>query len=76
MKEEESAYGRGDRQARSQARAVIMYYALNPAASSLADQLIVIMSLVMVGMSYQMPVAGGVSAVVREGSWQARFLQG
>ena len=48
---------------------LLAYYALNPAASSLADQLIVIMSLVMVGMSYQMPVAGG----VLKGSGDAKF---
>ena len=36
---------------------LLAYYALNPTASALADQLIVIMSLVMVGMSYQMPVS-------------------
>ena len=35
-------------------------YALRPSAAVLADQLIVIMSLVMVGMSYQMPVGSGV----------------
>ena len=39
---------------------LLAYYALNPAAASLADHLIVIMSLVMVGMSYQMPVSGGI----------------
>ena len=39
---------------------LLAYYALNPAASVLANQLIVIMSLVMVGMSYQMPVSSGV----------------
>ena len=39
---------------------LLAYYALNPAATSLADHLIVIMSLVMVGMSYQMPVSGGI----------------
>lgn len=48
---------------------LLAYYALNPATSSLADQLIVIMSLVMVGMSYQMPVAGG----VLKGSGDAKF---
>ena len=51
---------------------LLAYYALNPAASSLADQLIVIMSLVMVGMSYQMPVSFG---IIRGGG-DTRFVLG
>ena len=48
---------------------LLAYYALNPTASALADQLIVIMSLVMVGMSYQMPVSGG----ILKGSGDSKF---
>ena len=48
---------------------LLAYYALNPTASALADQLIVIMSLVMVGMSYQMPVSGG----ILKGSGDTKF---
>ena len=48
---------------------LLAYYALNPAASVLADHLIVIMSFVMVGMSYQMPVSGG----VLKGSGDTKF---
>ncbi len=48
---------------------LLAYYALNPGASALADQLIVIMSAVMVGMSYQMPVSGG----VLKGSGDSKF---
>ena len=48
---------------------LLSHYALNPSAALLAEQLIVIMSLVMVGMSYQMPVSGG----VLRGSGDAKF---
>ena len=48
---------------------LLAYYALNPTASALADQLIVVMSLVMVGMSYQMPVSGG----ILKGSGDSKF---
>lgn len=50
-------------------RALLSYYALNPTASALADTLIIIMSFVMVGMSYQMPVSGG----VLKGSGDTKF---
>ena len=53
----------------SRVRSDARYYALNPTASALADQLIVIMSLVMVGMSYQMPVSGG----ILKGSGDSKF---
>ena len=48
---------------------LLAHYVLNPTAAVLADQLIVIMSLVMVGMSYQMPVSGG----VLKGSGDSKF---
>ena len=40
--------------------ALLSYYKLNETAAILADQLIVIMAAVMVGMSYQMPVGSGI----------------
>lgn len=49
--------------------ALLSHYRLNETAAVLADQLIVIMSLVMVGMSYQMPVGSG---IIR-GSGDAKF---
>lgn len=49
---------------------LLAYYALTPETSALADQLIVIMSLVMVGMSYQMPVSSG----ILKGSGDSEFM--
>ena len=40
--------------------ALLSYYKLNETAAILANQLIVIMAAVMVGMSYQMPVGSGI----------------
>ena len=40
--------------------ALLSHYKLNASAAVLADQLIVIMAVVMVGMSYQMPVGSGI----------------
>lgn len=39
---------------------LLSHYALNESAAVLADQLIAIMAVVMVGMSYQMPVGSGI----------------
>lgn len=39
---------------------LLSYYELNPQAMFLADQLMLVMSVVMVGMSYQMPVSSGI----------------
>ena len=41
-------------------RPLLSFYELNAAAMQMADNLIVIMSFVMVGMSYQMPVSFGI----------------
>ena len=48
---------------------LLSHYALHSSAAVLANQLIVIMSIVMMTMSYQMPVAGG----VLRGSGDSRF---
>lgn len=39
---------------------LLSFYELNPQAMELADQLMAVMSVVMVGMSYQMPVSSGI----------------
>jgi putative MATE family efflux protein len=39
---------------------LLMHYSLNDTAMVLADRLIIVMSVVMVGMSYQMPVSMGI----------------
>lgn len=39
---------------------LLSFYDLNPCATALADQLMIVMSVVMVGMSYQMPVGSGI----------------
>lgn len=39
---------------------LLSFYNLSPSALVLSDQLIVVMSVVMVGMSYQMPVSSGI----------------
>lgn len=39
---------------------LLSFYDLTPSATSLADQLMIVMSVVMVGMSYQMPVGSGI----------------
>ena len=49
--------------------ALLSYYKLNDSAALLADRLIIVMSAVMVGMSYQMPVGSG---IIR-GSGDAKF---
>ncbi len=49
--------------------ALLSYYKLNENAALLADRLIIVMSAVMVGMSYQMPVGSG---IIR-GSGDAKF---
>jgi putative MATE family efflux protein len=41
-------------------RPLLSFYDLNPQAMALADQLMIVMSVVMVGMSYQMPVSSGI----------------
>ena len=48
---------------------LLSHYVLNDTAAVLADQLIVIMAVVMIGMSYQMPVCSG---IIR-GSGDAKF---
>ena len=39
---------------------LLRFYSLTPEALTLADQLLIVMSVIMVGMSYQMPVSMGV----------------
>lgn len=39
---------------------LLAQYTLNPTAAQLAEQLIIIMAVVMVGMAYQMPVGSGI----------------
>lgn len=41
-------------------RPILSFYALNDTALKLADQLIILMSVIMVGMAYQMPVGSGI----------------
>ena len=48
---------------------LLSLYSLTPEAMALADQLMILMSVVMVGMSYQMPVSVG----ILRGSGDARF---
>ncbi len=51
---------------------LLSLYSLRPSAMKMADQLIVVMSVVMVGMAYQMPVSGG---ILRAGG-DTRFTTG
>ena len=39
---------------------LLAQYTLSPTAAQLAEQLIIIMAIVMVGMAYQMPVGSGI----------------
>ena len=39
---------------------LLAQYTLSPTASQLAEQLIIIMAVIMVGMAYQMPVGSGI----------------